>query len=1098
MSSATSKPQAILTLEKILGFELDELTGKEPWWASNRYFQCNDEGDVITLNLSDTNLDAIPKLIGFEHLQYLYLGDNRITKIENLGTLKNLTTLNLWNTQISKIENLGTLKNLTSLDLSGTRISKIENLGTLKNLTSLDLSGTRISKIENLGTLKNLTSLNLWNTQISKIENLDTLENLTSLFLSGTDISKIENLDTLKNLTTLNLWNTQISKIENLGALENLTSLNLSGTDISKIENLESLINLTSLDLSWTRISKIENLESLTNLTSLFLSSTQISRIGNIEKLTALRTLNLSYAQIKSIDDLDVLPLKLENLDLRGNNAEIDVTNLNNFQSLGRLYVAGNTLVRQVENGGKLKCRLILSPEENNLNDIRRWLARKIEGEITPQVKVMLLGNHASGKSTFLDKLCETPVPTDKPIPSTHVLRVVKNSSLNANFYDFGGQDYYHGVYQAFNSSGALYLLFWQSGTDKNSKSQDSRQERILNFDRNYWLGQINYAIRQKRIEILDDESKGNVLVVQTHADRDPQRNLKVDNRLVGEEFYLALERKGDINETKKAQDQVAYRYLQLRIKEEITKLRDGNKIDVTAGERILYDFLSTNSRQDRSGYITIQQLQTELKTQGYEDSLACLMGELHQLYLQGEVLYYKDDKALRDIVWLDPEATVNHIHTEILKEKYIGQGGKVKVEDLTTATNKYLVRLLQLEKVIYQDGEEFIIPGYLPLADGDEMYEWLKLGYIHPDVTLKFEHFIPFGLINQLICYYGRGENELKKYWRDQLFFTLAYRPVHEEEEKESPTFPFMVWISLNHEHLTIEVYIKAIDERHDKYLATVRREIMEDILDMYWNNLSSIDDDETWRSRKSRHEYLRIHSPIDDLYISTYDTCGQSGRKLFAKLSEIDHYDPEKEENGTHISRGYIAAYPLTKEGTLEKGKPQGISLRSFRQLTGNKHIGRMKKIFISYSKQDEEDLGVCLQFLKPLEDKGYIQVYYDKLTGAGEFIHPTIRKEILDSDCMISLVSPGYLSTDYITKLELPLADKEGKTIFPFVIKPCVWEENPIIQGRYVSLKGETSGSEKVLFHGQSERYVSQAINHQVWKKFVEEFKKKVLYL
>ena len=81
-------------------------------------------------------------------------------------------------------------------------------------------------------------------------------------------------------------------------------------------------------------------------------------------------------------------------------------------------------------------------------------------------------------------------------------------------------------------------------------------------------------------------------------------------------------------------------------------------------------------------------------------------------------MLYYKDDKALSDLVWLDPEATVNYIHTKILDKGIIARRGVVEKAFLEKK-DKHLVRLLELEKVIYynKNEDQYIIPGYLPLA---------------------------------------------------------------------------------------------------------------------------------------------------------------------------------------------------------------------------------------------------------------------------------------------------------------------------------------------------------------------------------------------
>ena len=1095
MSQRETKPEAILQLEQELGFELTLAPASA---SDSKNYICDHEGEVIELNLSKCALEEVPNLLAFEKLQILNLSYNKIGHIEGLDQLTNLQSLNLWNNQLTRIE----------------------GLDKLTNLQSLDLRSNQLTRIEGLDQLTNLQSLNLWNNQLTRIEGLDQLTNLQSLDLRSNQLTRIEGLDKLTNLQSLNLWNNQLTRLESLDQLANLQSLDLRSNQLTLIEGLDQLTNLDSLDLSGNQLTRLEGLDQLTNLDSLDLSGNQITSIEGLDQLTNLDSLDLSGNQLTRIEGLDKL-CQLERLDLSDNKLSV-IENLPQT-SLKELKVGGNNIeyIRSSfsDKDSELRhCRLIFDSYGNHLEDIQRWQKRNpLPEKLQLPIKVMLLGNHSSGKSTFLDSLCGG----EKETGSTHVLRVVKIESLGANFYDFGGQDFYHGIYQAFYSAGALYMLFWRQELDKNSrgkellKDEDAHREKILNFNRNYWLGQIRYADRQRRIAGRDISDGEKILVVQTHADCDRQQNLKRTAFSVQEEFYIALEREKLGTETLdsllKERDEAAKQYLYLRLKEEITRLKEKMSIEVTESESSLYAYIIEGEKREKSySPIRIEDLRKAMPD--YTDTTSSLKGELHQLYLHGEVLYYKDDEELSDLVWLDPEATVNYIHTKILDKRIIGRKGVVEKKVLEKK-DEHLVHLLELEKVIYDNGQEYIIPGYLPLADGDEMYEWLKLSYLQPNITLKFEHFIPFGLINQLICYYGQGDNDLKKFWRDQLFFTLVNTPSKKEctkreengflpyeEERVSDTYPegrYMVWISLNHELLTIEVYIKPIDQGVEHQVSQVERMLLQDVLDMYWSNIPPSNSERYLSRRRQEHRRLRQDFPIEDLYISTSKLPLCQERRLFVKLDFIDHYDPEKGIVEAGGSRGMAVAYPL-KEGELDKEQAQLISLRSFQHLTDNRHIGKMKKVFISYSKDDKAELKVCLQFFKPLEDEGLVTIYYDERTEAGAEIHPTIHKEIAEADVIVVLVSPSLLSTDYITRLELPLAKKLRKRIYPFILKPCMWEDNEIIKTVYVALKGEKGASGEVCLDDRSGAYVSESIKLSVWREFMKEFKEKVLHI
>ena len=728
MRKPGTKPEAILQLEYELGFKLTDCTDASSDTNAvvrqSKSYACNQEGEVIQLNLTGCELEEIPNLLAFEkllilelsnnkvsriegldklpELQSLDLSLNRLTQIEGLEQLLNLQSLALGFNQLTRIEGLEQLTKLQSLQLWYNRLTRIEGLEQLTNLQLLNLLHNRLTRIEGLEQLPNLQLLNLRDNQLTSIEGLEKLTKLFSLDLSSNQLTSIEGLEKLTELSFLDLGNNQLTCIEELGKLSGLYSLNLgsnqlrsieglehlpklyslnlSGNQLTSIEGLEHLSKLHSLNLSGNQLKSIEGLEALEELDELDFSDNQLSHAKGLESLSKLSRLNLSRNQLLKIEGLEPLSL-LESLDLSSNQFSV-IENLPQT-SLKELKVEGNDIkyIRRDlsdKESEQLPCRLIFTPYENHLEDIQRFQKRKpLLQKLQLPIKVMLLGNHSSGKSTFLSSLCKG----EKETGSTHVLRVVKRGDLGANFYDFGGQDFYHGIYNAFYSTGALYVLFWRLALDRNSRGEEllkdnnPHREKVLNFNRNYWLGQIRYTNQQRSIVGRDTSGRENVLVIQTYADCDPQQNLKQTDLSVREEFYIALER--EIKGTKGQQslflqqDKAAKQYLRLRMKEEIARLKEKTSIDVTRSEKILYNYiLQKKTSLGPDSPIPIEDLLNAMP--GYTDSISSLKGDLHQLYLHGEVIYYKDDKELSDLVWLDPEATVNYIHSEILNKEFI------------------------------------------------------------------------------------------------------------------------------------------------------------------------------------------------------------------------------------------------------------------------------------------------------------------------------------------------------------------------------------------------------------------------------------------
>jgi Leucine-rich repeat (LRR) protein len=105
-----------------------------------------DVKDIISLNLSFSNIAKIQNLVGLTSLRKLKLNSNTITKIENLEDLTNLEWLNLSFNNITKIENLGCLKNLTDLSLAHNQIETLENLEENTQLNVLCMAQNLLNK----------------------------------------------------------------------------------------------------------------------------------------------------------------------------------------------------------------------------------------------------------------------------------------------------------------------------------------------------------------------------------------------------------------------------------------------------------------------------------------------------------------------------------------------------------------------------------------------------------------------------------------------------------------------------------------------------------------------------------------------------------------------------------------------------------------------------------------------------------------------------------------------------------------------------------------------------------------------------------------
>ena len=1057
------KPQAILDLEKTYSIDILDLSSQEGISRSvNRYFKQDSSGAVVELRLRECQIESMTWLIDFPALKKLDLSYN----------------------QIRKLEGLERLTSLTELYLSGNQISKLEGLNALTSLTELYLLDNQIAKLEGLDHLTSLTGLNLSGNQIAKLEGLASLTSLTRLDLSGNQIAKLEGLNALSSLTELYLLDNQIRKLEGLDSLTSLKGLNLMSNQISKLEGLDSLTSLTWLYLSCNQISKLEGLNALTSLTELYLSDNQIRKLEGLKDLTQLQDLDVSGNDIQSVDDIKPLAPILE-------------------QTLESLTIDNNPFVAL--------SGLILSPYDNHLPEIKALLEKekqkKTSVEYHPFCKVMLLGNHSSGKSTFLKKYD----PDYRFKGSTHVLSVHRTAEPNAIFYDFGGQDYYHGIYQAFFTTQSLYLLFWDAKKDRNFVSVDDKEYQTLNFNRPYWLGQIAYACNRCMSVGGNPDGKDtpqttdDTIIIQTHADETGAKQQTLGcaaGDSVLEEIYVSLE--------PKANSAVhALNYLNERVREVVASRSKSNQI--TEKDRGLYEALPSIAERNKHSPVSLEALAAQLNKGRDENDLYTieyLQTELNQLSLRGEVLYYRENEKLNSYVWLNPAAFVQMIHREILKKKSVDKGKirkdtfRKKLDKLCPdgqtgiGENNMTLQLLLEELIVYEDKNCYVIPGYLPLHSDDEAYKWLTLGFERPNFVLKFERFIPFGLINQIIAYYGREEGALKRYWRDQVIFTagreMDRRQIEQEEKKEglpkANAEDYLIWIKLDFTDLAISVFIKEQRKTSAKDMQRKEVAILSDILDMYWNNIpprEQIGDKGAEQTRSTIRETNRKKRPIQDLYLS----CAQADKDLTE--SHYIHLGTLDDESKTTAR---IAAYPL-KNGAIDKERVREVSTRPYKHLSVNKNLSGVKRVFISYSKHDREELEQCLLFFKPLVKSGHIELYYDELTKFETPIHSEIRRRITGADCIIALVSQNYLGTDYILDHELPVIEDYEKTLIPIQIKPCTFYEVETLSKHYFALKAKVVNLDSRIFT-VPDGVTASALREQNWCDVVREFKEKIL--
>ncbi len=103
--------------------------------------------------------------------------------------------------------------------------------------------------------------------------------------------------------------------------------------------------------------------------------------------------------------------------------------------------------------------------------------------------------------------------------------------------------------------------------------------------------------------------------------------------------------------------------------------------------------------------------------------------------------------------------------------------------------------------------------------------------------------------------------------------------------------------------------------------------------------------------------------------------------------------------------------------------------------------------KRIFISYSHQDEAWKERLHTHLKVLEQQNLLAVWEDRQIAAGNDWFPEIEQALNSSQVAILLISADFLSSKFILGEEVPRLLKrrkeEGLRIIPLMIGHCAWE-------------------------------------------------------
>ncbi|MGJ3244491.1 MAG: COR domain-containing protein [Elainellaceae cyanobacterium] len=397
------------------------------------------------LNLSGKNLQELPPEIGnLANLSRLYLYKNQLTSVpKELGNLAKLSVLSLSLNQLTSVpKELGNLAKLSRLDLSHSQLTSVpKELGNLPNLSRLDLPRNQLTSVpKELGNLAKLSQLDLSDNQLTSVpKELGNLAKLSQLYLHQNQLTSVpKELGNLANLSQLYLHHNQLTSVpKELGNLANLLDLSLSDNQLTSVpKELGNLANLSRLSLSQNQLTSVpKELGQLANLSRLDLHHNQLTSVPKeLGQLAKLSQLDLHHNQLTSV------PKELGNL------ANLFLLDLSQNPDL--VSPPPEVIAQGLE-------AILAYLQEQQKDGEPQWIS-----------KLLVVGEGGVGKTSLLRALRGEAFKVQqstthgieiKALPLGHPSEADVTMTLNT--WDFGGQEIYHATHQFFLTNRSLFLL---------------------------------------------------------------------------------------------------------------------------------------------------------------------------------------------------------------------------------------------------------------------------------------------------------------------------------------------------------------------------------------------------------------------------------------------------------------------------------------------------------------------------------------------------------------------------------------------------------------------------------------------------------------
>lgn len=868
------------------------------------------------------------------------------------------------------------------------------------------------------------------------------------------EIQKLKNLKVLicggdwksKRKTNITQWH--IKDISALAGLRELSSLNVSNNRIIELGNIQNLKNLTKLHINNNNITQFPPIANLHYLIEINLSNNLLTSVSFLKNAKQLRTIDIHSNKIK---DLSPIRSLIEKLDIKDSKWELNtISVLNNPLDNPKTSVirGGKKSVLAYFNKSEAEIKINLKPFKNQ------------------DIKLILVGNSNAGKSTLIKWLKTGKI--DKTISTTHWMTIEpwsakhNNKKYNVRMFDFGGQEYYHDTHHLFFTDRTSYVILWEEKTNHFGETEieqlqlDKSKQSITvqTFPLEYWLASILFHIKRRKITLaeknidkIQDERDAGINEVEIKKDDfiQPENNLSKKNgdnvsSFANDKNILIVQNKVDSQSDKRFLNENHLRNVYPMIYDfssiSVVKKRglDGfkdqlfdifNSLDIvnqnylgTWGfikEKIESTrFLKSYSLREFRNFCnrTIKQIPlisgkqsnqvkgilfTEQDTQIFAEYLADI----------GLILYYPEDAFLKDKVFLNQKKILEKVYSILLDiNKENGEFDKNAITKTFKKKNvardiSDIINLMIRFKIVFEHPikpNSYIAPLYLPKEPRKSIIIFLSL-FEKPLYRFQYESFIHKSIILEFFQLYGK--QVFKETNNDNLYYYWRSGIVLKDEVSEEIIMVKFHPGNNQGQNSFIDVYpIKNNSE------GAFLKQIIKD-LDRINEGLGA---------KKSVTANGKDFVPIEEIL---------------------------KNENDDN----WVFLY--------EKKYYKLIDFKKYLNTSG-----KMKKIFISYSKQDFHLVSKFIEHLSALQLDGKVSHWYCSELLAGSDWNDEIQKHLDEADIICFMISPNFMKTKYIHEHEIAKAfEKKEKNqefkIVPIILDFCKWNTSKNDLSKFTAL-------------------------------------------